>query len=410
MGQTAFFDTPGPAAIPAPRARLLIVEDEAIVAMDMRQQLEDRGYDVCGIADSAADALQMTQQLAPDLVLMDVVIKGPMDGVQTAAALGAHHPTPVIFLTAFNDLATVRRAAATGPYGYVTKPFQIFELRAAIEVALHRYRMERLLKESALWFAFTLRCVTDGVVALDCEQRVRFMNPAAERALGLPMHAALGRHVDEVMMFDDDTVQGLSAISGADQACLAGESVATFGRSVMAADGRKLRVDESVALSADGGSVRGVVITIHGAPAAAPAEAAARLSDERFQAAFDDAAVGMAVIATDGQFLQTNSSLCRLLRCTPAHLATLNQRDIGVDEDAALVGLMERELLQDAVPFLQYERRYRACDGFVFSARVSVSLLHSTDRPSCCLHQIHDLTAQHVQRTQAREPAALAVR
>ncbi len=404
MASPGLQDVRSAAQSPGRKPRLLIVEDEAIVAMDMQQQLEDRGYDICGIADSARIAVDMARQLTPDLVLMDVVLKGPVDGVQAAAELGASHPTPVIFLTAFNDLATVKRAAVTGPYGYVTKPFQIFELRAAIEVALHKKQLERQEQEVAQWFAFTLRCVTDGVVALDAEQRVQFMNPAAERALGLPLRVAQGRPANQVLMFDDSSSLGLSTISGTDQLCEEGESVSTFGRAVIAADGRRLQVDESVALSADGSCVVGVVITIHGIQTPSEPDAAVRLSDEHFRAAFNGADAGMALVAPEGQILQGNTALCRLLKCTPEQLLSLPHEQFAVDEEAALLELMDQQLLTSGLPFVQYERRYRSFDGSVFAARVSASLLHSPDMPACFLYQIHDLTPQHGARLPTRQP------
>ncbi|WP_198321114.1 hybrid sensor histidine kinase/response regulator [Azohydromonas aeria] len=128
---------------------ILIVEDEAVIALDLRLELEDMGYRVLGPARSGEQALALARQERPDLVLMDIRIQGALDGVDTAARMagGGEPPVPVIFLTSHNDDETVARAARTAPYGFLTKPFQSRELRAAIEVALARAGMERARRE-----------------------------------------------------------------------------------------------------------------------------------------------------------------------------------------------------------------------------------------------------------------------
>ena len=123
-------------------ARLLIVEDEAIVAMDLRAKLVDMEYFVVGVARSGEDAVRMADEKSPDLVLMDINLQGDMDGVAAAEHIRERRTIPVVFLTAMGDKDTLQRAKITEPQGYVLKPFNERDLYAAIEVALHRYRME----------------------------------------------------------------------------------------------------------------------------------------------------------------------------------------------------------------------------------------------------------------------------
>jgi len=298
---------------------------------------------------------------------------------------------PVIFLTAFNDSSTVGRAARTGPYGYITKPFGARELGAAIEVALYKSRIEKSLKESERWFSSTLRCVADGVVAVDNEHRVRFMNPAAEKALGVRQEQALGRPAAEVLAFDDSAVGPLRALPESNDA----NTGITFGRVVVAADGRRVPVDESVAaIRADDGSLLGAVCALRDVSSRVQAEQALRRSEERFRAAFDFAPVGMALIGMDGRFLQGNAALHTLLRCRPDELQRLRQKDVTLPEDADTDANRLRGLLASKVPFVQFERRFRALDGTVFWALVSASMLRSDDTAVCLLYQVHDLTEQ----------------
>ena len=126
-----------------PKARILIVEDEVIVREDLRDSLEGLGYEVVGAAVAGREAISKTQELRPDLVLMDVKLKDHMDGIEAAQSIRARYTLPVVFLTAFADERTIARAAAACPYGYLTKPFNERAIRATIEVALHRYREEK---------------------------------------------------------------------------------------------------------------------------------------------------------------------------------------------------------------------------------------------------------------------------
>lgn len=137
-------DRPGtdPAAA-LPPASILIVEDEAVVALDLKMELEALGYQVAGIADTAEQALELARRHRPGLALMDIKLKGEEDGIAAAERLRRDVGVPVVFLTSFSDAETVRRAARTAAYGYLTKPFQPRELRAGIEVALWKAQLER---------------------------------------------------------------------------------------------------------------------------------------------------------------------------------------------------------------------------------------------------------------------------
>ncbi len=394
-------DTIAQAAGPEPRQpRLLIVEDEAVVAMDMSSQLSGLGYDICGTADNASDALRLARLHRPDLVLMDVVIKGDLDGVQTAERLALSAPTPVVFLTAFSDAGTVSRAAKTAAYGYVTKPFQIRELRAAIDVALHTSALERQLRDSERWFAATLRCVADAVVATDCQRQVRYLNPAAETALGWRVDDAIGRPVAEVMRFEDDTAGAVCGLGGSAQTSV------SFGRTLLAADGRRLPVDESVAaINAPDGQAMGWVHALRDVGARRASEAALRASEEKFRAVFDFAPVGMALISHDGRFLQGNAALQALLRCSPSSLTRLRHADVTLDEDAPDETARLADLLAGRVPHVQFERRYRNTAGGVLWALTSVSLLRSDTDAPCLLYQIQDLSAQKQAQQQLQHRA-----
>jgi len=126
---------------------IFIVEDEAIVANDIKETLKSLGYAVPGIAKSGELALEKIKEAHPDLVLMDIHLAGQMDGVETAGKIHVLYNIPVIYLTAYSDKALLDRAKVTEPYGYVIKPYDERELHSVIEMSLYRHRIEREIKK-----------------------------------------------------------------------------------------------------------------------------------------------------------------------------------------------------------------------------------------------------------------------
>ncbi len=172
-------------------ARILVVEDEAIVAADIKDMLERTGHVVTHTAASGEDALRKTEQARPDLVLMDIVLRGDMDGVAAAERIRERFRIPVVYLTAYADDTTLQRAKLTGPFGYVLKPFEERDLRTTIEVALHAHGMERKLRESearlhkaAEEWELTFDAMESPIFILDAERRIVRLNRAAKELAG----------------------------------------------------------------------------------------------------------------------------------------------------------------------------------------------------------------------------------
>jgi|UniRef100_A0A7V6DPS8 PAS domain S-box-containing protein len=126
--------------------RVLIVEDEWLVAQGIKESLIDLGYEVVGMAVSGAETLQLAAEQRPDLVLMDILLQGDLDGIEVAARLRQELQIPVIFLTAYADPTTLGRAKVAEPYGYILKPFEVRELHSAIEIALYKTQTEKRLQ------------------------------------------------------------------------------------------------------------------------------------------------------------------------------------------------------------------------------------------------------------------------
>src|SRR5262249_36130809 len=164
--------------------RILIVEDEAIVALDIEERLRRLGYDVVGIVDSCADALASAAELRPDLVLMDIELRDDRDGISAAEQLRAEMAVPVVFLTAYADAETIDRAKRASPHGYVVKPFDERDLRATLEVALYRVGADRALRRSHEDLLAVLDVQRTGILLVEETGRIGFANAAAGRILG----------------------------------------------------------------------------------------------------------------------------------------------------------------------------------------------------------------------------------
>ncbi len=187
------------------QTRILVVEDEVIVADDIRRSLKNLGYDVPSIASSGEVAIKKAEEHKPDLVLMDIMLQGKMDGIEAAGNIISRFDIPVVYLTAYSDEKILERAKITEPFGYLIKPYKDRELEINIEIALYKHRTMKELKESRKWFHGTLNSINDAVIATDPEGCVLFMNPPAQSLTGWTLEEAQGKPLKEVFDIASET-------------------------------------------------------------------------------------------------------------------------------------------------------------------------------------------------------------
>ena len=178
--------------------KFMVVEDERLVAEDIAECLRSRGYEVCAICNNGADAVAAAHEHNPDLVMMDIVIQGEMDGIDTAIVLREELEIPVIFLTAYSQEGILERAKTVEPLGYVVKPFEEGTLLSTVEMALHKNDLDQNLRRSKEWFSTTLEAIGDGVIATDEVGNVKFLNKVAEKLCGWKLEDITGRHIEEI--------------------------------------------------------------------------------------------------------------------------------------------------------------------------------------------------------------------
>jgi hypothetical protein len=246
------------------KTRILVVEDEGIISWDMENTLNRMGYEVAGAVDSGEEAIQKAVETKPDLVLMDIVLKGEMDGVEAAKQIRDRLDIPVIYLTSYADEQTLQRAKITEPFGYLLKPFEEKELHSTIEVALYRHEMEQKSKERERWFATTLRSIKDGMITTDQHGFLTFMNPVAETLTGWRQEEAVGRPLTEVFLISSERT-GTPVQDSMNRVLEEGMAVALIPEAVLVAkEGTKWSIETSWApIKGDRGAPIGSVLVFH---------------------------------------------------------------------------------------------------------------------------------------------------
>lgn len=221
-----------------PRVKVLVVEDEGLVARDIQNMLRSLNYEVLGIVSSGEMALQKASKSPPDLVLMDIVLKGAVDGIEAAEKLWEELNIPVVYLTAYADETTFQRAKLTKPFGYLLKPFDERELQTTIEMALFKSKMELKLREREEWLSTVLKSISDGIITTDQDGLISFMNPLAERMTGWSQDEALNKSLPDILC-----LQGVSSgvLSQLEKGGAAGETI------LLSRKGGRISVEQTLA-------------------------------------------------------------------------------------------------------------------------------------------------------------------
>jgi PAS domain S-box-containing protein len=190
------------------KIKVLIVEDEQVVAKNIKHALNRLGYEVTDCVSSGEEVLNIFEQCekqdCPRIVLMDIMLHGEMDGIETAKTLIALYDVAIIFLTAYSNDSVVERAKQVGVFGYILKPFHENELRITLEMAIYKQEMERKQRENSQLLSATLDSIGDGVIATDKHGNIIFMNSIAESITEWTNSTGIGKKLSEVFTFADN--------------------------------------------------------------------------------------------------------------------------------------------------------------------------------------------------------------
>lgn len=187
-------------------SRILVVDDEVVISMQVEERLNSMGYNVVGRASSGKEAVEKARELMPDLVLMDIVMPGSMDGIEASRAIKKDLDIPIVFLTAFADDVNIMRAKVTEPFGYIVKPFEDREVKAAIEVALYNKSVNSKLRRSEQKYRTIMETASDPIIIFDAETMdVLEVNKKAMELFGIDYYQFVGTNV--LHLFPDGKVK-----------------------------------------------------------------------------------------------------------------------------------------------------------------------------------------------------------
>lgn len=221
---------------------ILIVEDETIIARDVQSKLMALGYKVPRLAASGEEAIAVAEELTPDLVLMDIVIKGNVDGIEAADRIYSHLHIPVVYLTAYADEKTLARAKVTEPFGYILKPFEERELHSTIEMALYRHKMARALKRSEEKYRTIIESIEDGYFEVDHQGNLEFFNESLCRIMGYSREEVKG--INNRQYMDGENASKVYEVFN--RVYRTGESMQAFDWEILRKSGERRFIEASV--------------------------------------------------------------------------------------------------------------------------------------------------------------------
>ena len=300
------------------KSKILVVEDEYIVAEDLCALLRRLGYDVTDICATGAAVVEAVRSNAPDLILMDIKLQGPQDGVQTALQLRTMCDIPVIYISALADDDTLDRAKITEPFGYIIKPFEEREIHSSIEITLYKHAMDRKLRAREAWHRRALCSLHEGVITSDTEGRVTFLNPRAEQLTGWNAEEAVGRSLSDVLTVIDDTtnerVDSLLERVLHDTVVLGDAN----HRMLISRHGKCIPIEESVApLIDDRGEITGTVLLFRNVEERWGEEKSRQRQIQLYRMLAESSPDAICLIDLDGTVEYANQTAIALHRTTP---------------------------------------------------------------------------------------------
>ncbi len=342
---------------------IMVVEDTGIVALDIKQCLLSLGYQVPAVVSSGEEAVDKAVEHAPDLVLMDIMLKGDMDGIEAAAEIRSRLNIPIIYLTAYSDRETLKKAKITEPFGYIIKPFEERALHTTIEMALYKSDMDKKLRENEEWLLTTLTSIGDAVIATDKEGFVTFMNPIAQNLTGWQQEEAKGKPLAEVFnIINEDT--GIRVENPVVKVLRTGTIVGLANHTLLVRrDGKKIPIDDSAApIKDDKGNINGVVMVFHDITERRQAEEALRNKEQQLRLVTDNMLDVISQVDLEGNILYSSPSAKTQLGYGPnEHIGTSIFEPVHPDDRQRVLATFNKSVATASPGKTEY--RYKQADG-----------------------------------------------
>lgn len=301
--------------------KILVVEDERIIAVDIQNSLEKLGYGITNIVSTGQAALSEVEKNPPDIILMDIVLNSKMSGTEVADKIKNKYDIPVIYLTAYADMQTLEKAKLTEPYGYIIKPFNMLELQSTLEMALYKYNMEKKLKRRNTWISSVLGSIADGVIATDKKSKVTFVNYIAEDLIGISRDKIIGQSITEVLYLIDEKTG--EALKGFGSKLFEDKNITSLSRTavLLSKTGSYIPVDTSIApIKNDKGIIEGVVTVFRDITERRRAEKNLEVSEKRYRGLFEAMHSGVIYFNKNKKIISCNNSAAEIFEVNSSEL------------------------------------------------------------------------------------------
>lgn len=375
------------------KIKILIAEDEQIVAKNIEKRLTADGYIVVASVSTGEEAIENAKSLTPDIILMDIKLKGKIDGIETADIIRRDFQLPVIFLTSYADEETFQRAKNTEPFGYLIKPFENKELNRVVELALYKNKIYQELVETKLRFEIAIKAGNMGVWEFWPTEGKYFSDKNLKALYGFGENE-LSDNLDDwsALVYKDDR-----------------ELMSSTFRNFLKSKGREFKfehriyrkdrstgwvIDHGLLFEADGSKPLRLIGTTTDITERKEAEVELQKSEEKFRNVFEGSGIGMAILSLDGQFTKVNSVFCEMIGYKEQELISANFRDITHPGDIEKsIGLVKDLLKSETRESTLVEKRYLTKTGEIIWALTTVSLTQDFEgKPLYFIVQIQDIT------------------
>ena len=327
------------------RASILIVEDNNIVMLELKERLEEMGYTVVETASSGHEAIKKAEIYQPDLIMMDIRLKGEMDGIEAAASIRKNFDITVVYLTAHTDDDTLQRAKLTEPYGYIIKPFEERELHSTIEMALYKHTIEKKLKESEQWLSATLKSIGDALIATDSNAKIKFINHIAEDITGWNSRDAFGLNIEQVFKVKDSDKK--KYLDNPVTTCLRSGSIeGAVNKYLVAKNGTETPIDFSSApINIDNNAPAGVVLAFRDVTERIKAKELIEKQSLFLRNIIDTDPNYIVVKHTDGRFELINTAVAKALETTTEQIVGQYDENFFNKEEIEGVRRTDKEVI-----------------------------------------------------------------
>ncbi len=352
-------------------ARILIVEDESIIAMDMKNTLAGLNYEVIGIAVSGEEAIRQAAELRPDLLIMDISLGGEIDGIDAVNEIRKSQDIPAVYLTSHSNRVTFERAIQTQPHGYLVKPVGRNDLYSSIETALNRHRLEKKLRESEERFRCIVENSHEGILILDDSHRFLYLNDELCRILGYPYEQIIGH--DFRKFVDEESGELVADRYARRQKGMPVPEQYEF--SVLRKSGEKRRIEIiSTIIKNTDGEVQ-TISRLLDITDLKRHEQALRESERKYRSIIENIEEGYFEVDLKGDLVFVNESLCKMAGVPKDRLIGLNNRDYTSPQTARKMYRIFTEIYKTGRPANVSDYEVARPDGTMLVLELSSSLI-----------------------------------